>query len=102
MIPFKEDGQPCSLAESYYNKRHRRGRNVVENAFGLLKENWREMGRKTDLNVTIVPNVFKYCCILHNLTIQQGTVNIEELMCRITVEVTEEVLPTAADGCRKL
>jgi hypothetical protein len=46
MVPFKEDGQPRSLAESYYNKRHRQGRSVVENAFGLLKENWREMGKK--------------------------------------------------------
>jgi hypothetical protein len=96
MVPFKDDGQPRSLAEGYYNKRHRRGRSVVENAFGLLKENWREMGRKTDLHVTIVPDVFKCCCILHNLTIQQGIIDVEEVMRHIAAEANEEVLPVVA------
>ena len=40
MTPFKDDGQPRSLAEILYNKKHQRGRSVVENAFGILKENW--------------------------------------------------------------
>jgi hypothetical protein len=39
MVPFRDDGQPRNLAQTYFNKRHRRGRSVVENAFGLLKEN---------------------------------------------------------------
>jgi hypothetical protein len=51
MTPFKDDGRPRSLAESYYNKHYRRGRSVVENAFGLLKENWREISEKTELDV---------------------------------------------------
>jgi hypothetical protein len=92
MVPFKDNGQPRSPAQTYYNKRHRRGRSVVENAFGLLKENWREMGKKTDLHITIVPDVFYYCCVLHNLTIRRGFVNIEELMHRIVLEAEEEVL----------
>jgi hypothetical protein len=50
MTPFKDDGQMRSLAETYYNKRHRRGRSIVENAFGLLKENWCELGRKTGVS----------------------------------------------------
>jgi hypothetical protein len=86
ITPFKDDGHPRSLAEAYFNKRHRRGRSVVENAFGLLKENWREMGRKTDLHISIVPDVFYCCCILHNLTIQKGIVDIEEVMRRIASE----------------
>ena len=40
MTPFKDDGQSRSLAEILYNNKHRRGRSVVENAFGILKENW--------------------------------------------------------------
>jgi hypothetical protein len=64
---------------------------VVENAFGLLKENWRQMGKKIDLHVSFVPDVFYSCCILHNLTIRKGFVNIEELIRRIVVEAEEEV-----------
>jgi hypothetical protein len=94
MVPFKDDGQPCSLAETYYNKRHRRDRSIVENAFGLLKENWREMEKKTDLNVVIVPDIFYCCCILYNLTIRQGIVDVEEVMRRIAAEATEEVMDT--------
>jgi hypothetical protein len=91
IVPFKDDGQPRSLAETYFNKRHRRGRSVVENAFGLLKENWCEMGKKTDLHVTIVPDVFYCCYILHNLTSRQGIVDVEEVMRRIRLEADEEV-----------
>jgi hypothetical protein len=39
MTPFREDGEERSFAESLYNKRHRRGKSVVENAFGLMKVN---------------------------------------------------------------
>jgi hypothetical protein len=49
MTPFHEDGENRSVAKSLYNRRHRRGRLVVENAFGLMKENWREMLGKTEL-----------------------------------------------------
>ena len=39
IISFKNDGHSRSLAiESYFNKCHRCSRNVVENAFDLLKE----------------------------------------------------------------
>jgi hypothetical protein len=41
-MPFKDkdNGMQRSLAKTYYNKHHRRGKSEVENAFGLLKENW--------------------------------------------------------------
>jgi hypothetical protein len=83
IVPFKSDGQPRSLAETYFNKRHKRGHSVVKNAFGLLKENWGEMGKRTDLHVTLVPDVFYCCCILHNLILKQGTVDMQELLRRI-------------------
>jgi hypothetical protein len=43
IVPFKDDRQPRSLAEIYFNNRHWQGRSVVE------KENWREMGKKLEL-----------------------------------------------------
>jgi hypothetical protein len=91
IVPFKSDGQPRSLAETYFNKRYRQGRNVVENAFGLFKENWHEMGKRTDLHVILVPDVFYCYCILHNLTIKQGTIDVQELLRRIRAKAQEEV-----------
>jgi hypothetical protein len=67
LTPFKDDGQPRSIIERIYNKKHRRGRSVVENAFGLMKQSWREMLKKTELNVKFVPDVVLACCILHNM-----------------------------------
>jgi hypothetical protein len=91
IVPIKDDGQPCSLAETYFNKRHWRGRSIVENAFGLLKENWREMGKKSELHVTLIPDMFYCCCTLYNLTICRVMVDVEDLMRRIVLEAQEEV-----------
>jgi hypothetical protein len=91
MTPFREDGQDRSFAESLYNKRHRHGRSIVENAFGLMKVNWREMLGKTKLQVEIVPDVFYACCILHNLTIKRGGMSMEELLRRMTLEAKNEI-----------
>jgi hypothetical protein len=91
MTPFREDGEDRSIAESLYNQRHRRGRSVVENAFGLMKVNWREMLGKTKLQVQIVSDVFYAYCILHNLTIKQGGMSLEELLRRMTLEAENEI-----------
>ena len=99
MVPFKDDGQPRRLVGTYYNKRHHQGRSVVENVFGLLKENWQEMGKKTNLNVVIIPDVFYCCCILHNLTIRHGIVDVEDIMRHIADEATEEVMDTLNQVC---
>jgi hypothetical protein len=41
------------------------------------------MGKRNDLHVILVLDVFYCCCILHNLTIKQGTVDVQELLRRI-------------------
>jgi hypothetical protein len=46
---------------------------VVENAFGLMKENLQEMLNKSMLDVSFVPEVVYACCILHNLTMHRGS-----------------------------
>jgi hypothetical protein len=91
MTPFREDGEDRSVVESLYNRRHRRGRFVVENAFGLMKVNWREMLGKTKLQVHIVSDVFYACCILHNLTIRRGGMSLEELLWRMALEAENEI-----------
>lgn len=80
MTSFKEDGQPRSLAENLYNRRYWRDRSVVENTFGLMKENWREMLNKSTLEVAFVPDVVHAYCILHNLTIWKGSLDIDALL----------------------
>jgi hypothetical protein len=72
MTLFKHDGRLRSLAKTYNNKHHYQGRSIVENAFGLLKENWRKISHKIELHVTIVLDVFYACCILYNHTINMG------------------------------
>jgi hypothetical protein len=69
MIPFKDDGESNSLAETLYNRRHRRGRLVVENVFGIMKENWRKMMNKSTLDVAFILEVVHANCIFHYLTI---------------------------------
>jgi cell division protein FtsB len=49
------------------------------------------MGRKSDLHLNIILAVFYSYCILHNLTIRRGIVNVDDLMRRIVNEAEEEV-----------
>jgi hypothetical protein len=91
LTPFKEDGQPRGIAKKLYNRRHRRGRSVVKNAFGLLKESWHELLNKTELHITIVPDVFYAYCILHNLTMAKTSMLLEEVMRRVSTKADAEL-----------
>jgi hypothetical protein len=72
----------------------RRGRGIVENAFGILKETWRELLTKTKLNVVYLPNVITACAILHNILRRQGN---EDLHAMATL-VDNEGLDGDSDG----
>lgn len=48
MVPHKVVGN-LSVSESLFNKKLRKGRCVVENAFGILKQSFRELLQKSDL-----------------------------------------------------
>jgi hypothetical protein len=78
MVPHKEV-RPLSVLERLYNKRLRRGRCVVENAFGLLKMNWRVLLTKSDLSVKIMPDVVYACAILNNLIMSDRDVDVEAM-----------------------
>jgi hypothetical protein len=41
-----------TIAEALYNQKLRKGRCVVENAFGMLKQTFRELLVKSDLSIT--------------------------------------------------
>jgi hypothetical protein len=79
MVPHKDD-RPLSVVERLYNKRLRRGRRVVENAFGLLKMNWRVLLIKPDLSVNIILDVVCACAILNNMILSDRDVDVDAMI----------------------
>jgi hypothetical protein len=67
------------MLEALYNRKLRRGRGVVENAFGILKMTWRELLGKSELNVVYMPDVITACAILHNILRKQANEDLEAL-----------------------
>jgi hypothetical protein len=49
-----------------YNRKLRRDRVVLENAFGILKQSFRELLNKTELKVSSLPDIITTYAILHN------------------------------------
>lgn len=65
MTPYRDSGQQ-SILELLFNKRLSRGRSVIENAFGILKQSFRELLHITDLHIAFLPDVVVCCCLLYN------------------------------------
>jgi hypothetical protein len=55
------------VLKAVFNRHLRAGRCVVENAFGILKQTWRELLMKSDQTVAFMPDLIAACCILHNI-----------------------------------
>jgi hypothetical protein len=89
MTPSHSSQNP-SISDSLYNRKLRRGRGVVENAFGILKQSWYELLNKTELEVTYLPDVFLCCSILHNLLLGQSSGDVERLLGVLAAEGWEE------------
>lgn len=79
MVPHKTHGQ-LSVAETLFNKKLRRGRCEVENAFGILKQTFRELLNKSELSITFLPDVILCCAILQNVLLGQSHGDVDELL----------------------
>ena len=79
MTPHRNVRNPTVL-ESLYNRKLRRGRVVVENAFGILKQSWRELLHKIELEVTYLPDVITACVLLHNFLLRQASDDVNRLL----------------------
>ena len=79
MVPHREVAH-LSMADSLFNRRLRRGRVVVENAFGMLKQSFRELLTKSDLHVTFLLDVIVCCAILHNMLLNQSADDIQRFL----------------------
>lgn len=79
MVPHAGQGH-MPIADALFNRKLRRGRGVVENAFGILKQSFRELLVKSDLQVTFLPDVILCCAILHNILLGQCHEDVERLL----------------------
>jgi hypothetical protein len=79
MVPHRNTRNFIVL-ERLYNKKLRTGRCIVENAFGILKQTFRELLVKSDLHVVFLPDVITCCAILHNVLLGQSHDEVEHLM----------------------
>ena len=79
MVPHRGPWQ-LSLAQQLFNRRLRRGRCVVENAFGILKQTFRELLVKSQFHITFLPDVIVSCAILHNVLLGQSHEDIKQLL----------------------
>jgi hypothetical protein len=83
MTPYRDGcgrANQRSMLDRLYNKRLSRGRSVVENAFGILKQSFRELLTITDLHVTFVPDVVVCCSLLHNVLLGQSPDEVARLL----------------------
>jgi hypothetical protein len=53
MTSHKENQEQHSMLELLYNHKHKTRKLVAENAFGTNKQNFKELRKKTELDVTI-------------------------------------------------
>jgi hypothetical protein len=56
-----------TVLERLFNRKLSRGRSIIENAFGILKQSFRELLDTEDLHVAFIPDVVVCCCLLHNI-----------------------------------
>jgi hypothetical protein len=79
MTPHRER-ENSGVVQHLFNRKLRRGCCVVENAFGLLKQTFRELLGKSSLQVTFLPDVILCCAILHNMLLGQSHEDVEQLL----------------------
>jgi hypothetical protein len=98
MVPHR-GLQQLTVVERLFNRKLLRGRCVIENAFGILKQTFRELLRKSELPVIFLPNVISACAILHNVLLGQSHDEVERLLGVLRKEgLAGEVLDDEADG----
>jgi hypothetical protein len=97
MTPHK-GRENSGVVEHFFNRKLRRGRCVVENAFGLLKQTFRELLGKSSLRVTFLPDVILCYAILHNVLLRQSHENVEQFLEVLQLEGFEGEVLDKAEG----
>ena len=79
MIPHKQ-APNLTQSQDLCNNQLCKGQCVVENAFGLLKQTFRELLFRSKLAVTFLPDVIFACAVLNNVLLQQSHDNVKRLL----------------------
>ncbi|GFS04653.1 protein ALP1-like [Elysia marginata] len=74
MKPYS--GGDLPLEQECHKKRLSRARKSVEFAFGILTSKWRILNKSVDKNESLVDDIIKCVCILHNTVIDIDGVQI--------------------------
>ena len=64
---------------------------MVENAFAQLKGSWRILMKKSNMYYTMVPDIFVFCCMLHNIILDGKDIDVEQLMQRVRLEAEQDM-----------
>lgn len=72
ITPFKENGT-LSTRQKHFNNKFSKARNVVECAFGVLKNRWRNIfNRDLELKIENSVKTIAVACILHNICVDMN------------------------------
>ncbi|MCO5550111.1 hypothetical protein L7F22_003591 [Adiantum nelumboides] len=69
VIPYKEANAPGLGDWRLFNRHLSRGRVVIENVFGIMKNRWRIL-RNMPIHLYRVPTYVIACCVLHNFLME--------------------------------
>ena len=89
MVAHRGQGN-MSVADTLFNRKLCRGRGIVENAFGILKQTFREFLVKSDMQVVFLHDVITCCAISHNMLLGQTHGDVERLLQVLRTEGLEE------------
>ena len=99
MTPF---ARPDTEAQEAYNRSHKSSRNVIERAFGVLKQRYRVLDSSTGAIMSSpekVSLIIMACVCLHNLSIQRrqeldiDQADLEEVFARMREEDRHYIAP---------
>ncbi len=80
MVPHKQIQMCCYVLKVLYNKWLSHAKVMVENTFGILKETFKELMIKSNLNVLLLLDVVICYYMLHNMILNDKDFNINELI----------------------
>lgn len=103
MKPFPRDQSQNDQHKAVFNYRLSRARRIVENAFGILSQQFRIFYTPIILNTLTTENLITCACILHNLIIDERGVppDCEELI-NDSLESVSDYYETEADSPQEL